>query len=51
VTREPIAPVDGFIEVRRVEVDEEKLQTFNAEEHRYDWWLERLERTYKLLEF
>ena len=49
VTREPIAPVDGFIEVRRVEVDDEKLQTFNAEEHRYDWWLERLERTYKLL--
>lgn len=49
VTREPISPVDGFIDVRRVEVDDEKLQTFNAEEHRYDWWLERLERTYKLL--
>jgi len=49
VTRDPISPVDGFIEVRRVEVDEEKLQTFNAEEHRYDCWLERLERSYKLL--
>ena len=49
ITREPISPVDGLIDVRRVEVDEEKLQTFKAEEHRYDWWLERLERAYKLL--
>jgi O-succinylbenzoate synthase len=49
VTREPIVPVDGFIDVRRINVDEEKLQTFKVEEHREDWWLERLERTYKLL--
>lgn len=49
VTREPISPVDGFIEVRRVEVDTSKLETFRAEEHREDWWLERLERTYRLL--
>lgn len=49
VTREPISPVDGFIEVRRVEVDTNKLETFRAEEHREDWWLERLERTYRLL--
>jgi O-succinylbenzoate synthase len=49
VTREPISPVDGFIEVRRVEVDTNKLDTFRAEEHREDWWLERLERTYRLL--
>lgn len=49
VTREPISPVDGFIEVRRVDVDTNKLETFRAEEHREDWWLERLERTYRLL--
>lgn len=49
VTREPIAAKDGFIDVRRVEVDKQKLETFKAEEHREDWWLERLERTYKLL--
>lgn len=49
ITREPLVPVDGFIDVRRINVDEEKLQTFKADEHRYDWWLERLERVYKLL--
>jgi o-succinylbenzoate synthase len=49
VTRDPIAAKDGFIDVRRVEVDDQKLETFRAEEHREDWWLERLERTYKLL--
>lgn len=49
VTLEPILPVDGYVYVRRVNVDQEKLQTFRAEEHRQDWWLERLENTYKLL--
>lgn len=49
VTRDPITAKDGFIDVRRVEVDDQKLETFRAEEHREDWWLERLERTYKLL--
>ncbi len=49
VTRNPLMPVDGQIEVRRVEVDEELLNTFKAEEHREDWWLERLEACYKLL--
>lgn len=49
VTLEPILPVDGYVYVRRVNVDQEKLQTFRAEEHRQDWWLERLENTYKFL--
>ena len=49
VTRNPLMPVDGQIEVRRVEVDEELLNTFKTEEHREDWWLERLEACYKLL--
>lgn len=49
VTLEPILPVDGFVDVRRVNVDQEKLQTFRAEDHRQDWWLERLENTYKFL--
>jgi O-succinylbenzoate synthase len=49
VTRNPLVPVDGQIEVRRVEVDEELLTTFKTEEHREDWWLERLEACYKLL--
>ena len=49
VTRNPLMPVDGQIEVRRVEVDEELLNTFKIEEHREDWWLERFEACYKLL--
>jgi O-succinylbenzoate synthase len=49
VTRNPLMSVDGQIEVRRVEVDEDLLNTFKTEEHREDWWLERLEACYKLL--
>jgi len=49
VTRDSLLPVDGQIDVRRVDVDEEKLKIFQADDHRVDWWLERLERVYKLL--
>ena len=49
VTREPLRAENGFINVRRVEVDESKLEIFKAQDHREDWWLERLERVYKLL--
>ena len=49
VTREPLLPVDGFIEVRRVEVDEMKFDIFEAEDHRIDWWIDRLDRAYKHL--
>lgn len=49
VTREPLRAENGFIDVRRVEVDKSKLEIFNAQDHRQDWWLERLERVYKLL--
>lgn len=49
VTRDPLRPQNGFIDVRRVDVDESKLELFAAQDHRQDWWLERLERVYKLL--
>lgn len=49
VTRDPISAKDGYIDVRRVEVEKLNLETFKAEEHREDWWLERLERVFKLL--
>lgn len=49
VTRNPITPVDGKISVTRVDVDASLLETFKAEDHRADWWLERLERCFKLL--
>jgi O-succinylbenzoate synthase len=44
VTREPLIARDGYLEVRRVQVDEDRLNVFAAEDHRGDWWLERLER-------
>ena len=49
VTREPLRAENGFIDVRPVEVDKSKLEIFKAQDHREDWWLERLERVYKLL--
>jgi o-succinylbenzoate synthase len=49
VTREPLLPVDGFIDVRRVEIDRQKLDIFEAEDHRIDWWVDRLDRAFKLL--
>jgi O-succinylbenzoate synthase len=49
VTREPLIPVDGSIEVRRVPVDEQKLDVFEAEDHRIDWWIDRLDRAFKHL--
>ena len=49
VTREPLRAENGFIQVRRIDVDKSKLEIFAAQDHRQDWWLERLERVYKLL--
>ena len=49
VTREPLIAQGGYLDVRRVEVDSTKLEVFAAEDHRGDWWIERLERCYRLL--
>jgi O-succinylbenzoate synthase len=49
VTRQPLLPVDGFIDVRRVEIDQQKLDIFEAEDHRIDWWVDRLDRAFKHL--
>lgn len=49
VTKEPLIAEDGVLKVRRVEPNESKLQVFAAEDHRADWWLERLERCYRLI--
>lgn len=49
VTREPLRAENGFVDVRRVEVDSAKLEIFRAQDHREDWWLERLERVYILI--
>ena len=48
VTREPLLAQAGELPVRRVQVDEAKLELFAADDHRTDWWLERLSRVYGL---
>lgn len=49
VSREPLIAKDGYLDVRRVEVDGDKLQVFAADDHRGDWWIERLERCLQLI--
>ncbi|QHO68409.1 o-succinylbenzoate synthase [Marisediminicola antarctica] len=49
VTSSPLIPVDGSIEVRRVEVDAALLDRYAAPVDRTEWWLERLERCHALL--
>lgn len=50
VTAEPLVPVNGVIEFRRPEVSLELLSEHSATADRTQWWLERLERCYELLE-
>jgi O-succinylbenzoate synthase len=50
VTREPLAPVDGEIPVRRVDVNESLLTEHAADADRRDWWLARVERCYARLQ-
>lgn len=49
VTREPLLPEGGYIDVRRVDVDPGKLDLFEAEDNRIDWWIDRLDRAYACL--
>ena len=44
-----LIPVDGFIEVRRPEINTSALDILKAEDHRYDWWIARLERCSRIL--
>ncbi len=50
VTAEPLAPRDGEIDVRRVEVDAGLAEKHAASAERAAWWRERLERVHRLTE-
>ena len=50
ITDEPLLPENGRLTVRRVTPSVEKLERFAADAERTAWWLERLERCYRLLE-
>ncbi len=49
VVSEPLVAIDGFLPVKRVTPDAAKLQELAATPERTKWWLERLERCYRLL--
>ena len=49
LVKDSLRPVDGVLEVRRPEVSTSALDTLKAEDHRYDWWIARLERCGRLI--
>jgi o-succinylbenzoate synthase len=49
LVRDPLRPENGVLDVRREPLNTSALEIFNAEDHRYDWWLERLERCGRLI--
>lgn len=49
VTEQPLLPIDGKIEVRRVEVSNQLLNKHAANQERTEWWRARLERCFKLI--
>jgi O-succinylbenzoate synthase len=49
LVRNPLRPENGVLEVRREDLNTSALEIFNAEDHRYDWWIERLERCGRLI--
>ena len=49
LVKDSLKPIDGVLEVRRETLNPAALEIFNAEDHRYDWWIERLERCGRLI--
>ena len=44
-----LIPENGMLELRRPEINSSSLDVLKAEDHRYDWWLARLERCSRIL--
>ena len=49
LVKDSLKPVDGVLEVRKPEVSTSALDTLKAEDHRYDWWIARLQRCGRLI--
>jgi O-succinylbenzoate synthase len=49
VTRDPLVPSDGSIDVRRVDVDVDLLREHAAPDARREWWLGRVRASWALL--
>ncbi|NIJ04355.1 O-succinylbenzoate synthase [Frigoribacterium faeni] len=50
VTRDPLVPVDGAIDVRRVDVDVDLLRQHAVADDRREWWLGRVRTSWAVLE-
>lgn len=50
VTSTPLLPINGAIEIREVEPDQELIEKYAVSEERKKWWLDRIERCLNLLE-
>jgi O-succinylbenzoate synthase len=44
-----LIPENGMLELRRPEINFSSLDILKAEDHRYDWWLARLDRCSRIL--
>jgi len=49
VSHEPLLATAGFLPVRRVDADLEKLARLSPEQQRIDWWRHRVEECYQYL--
>jgi O-succinylbenzoate synthase len=49
LTADRLIPENGILELRRPEINTSSLEILKAEDHRYDWWIARLERCSRIL--
>jgi O-succinylbenzoate synthase len=49
LTANRLIPENGVLELRRPEINTSSLEILKAEDHRYDWWIARLERCSRIL--
>ena len=49
LTTDRLIPENGILELRRPEINTSSLDILKAEDHRYDWWVARLERCSRIL--
>ena len=49
LVKDSLKPIDGVLELRKPEVSTSALDTLKAEDHRYDWWIARLQRCGRLI--
>ena len=49
LTTDRLIPENGVLELRRPEINTSSIDILKAEDHRYDWWIARLERCSRIL--